>query len=258
VAFCMGGWLWQTFGAFGLYGLPIALMILQFVFVLWLQGHARRLPPVGKLQAAHQPEDLAWKQPIPPRRFLQMAWLASPFAYVAINTFGAVIPQLAQKFNLTDAQSGVFNSLWFYVRFAAFVLLWKWTGWHYRFRWLLTAMIGLVTGFATLLLAPQLWLVIVAQVIFGFSIGLIYYSSLFYSMDAGDDKGAHGGVHEAAIGLGIFGGPAVGAAALTYLPHQGNSGTIAVTTVLVAGLMGLLILRWKHQPKSRAVRRQNT
>jgi MFS family permease len=245
LAFCMGGWLWETFGKNGLYGFPIALMVVQFGIVIWLEGHAKKLPRVQVLQTHHEPERVALKQPVSPKRFLQMAWLASPFAYVAINTVGAVIPQLAQKFDLTPTQSGVFNSLWFYTRFAAFVLLWKWTGWHYRFRWLLAASIGLVVSFSMMLLVPQLWLVIVAQVIFGFAIGLIYYSSLFYSMDAGDEKGAHGGLHEAAIGLGIFAGPAVGALTLTYLPQHPNSGTIAVSALLTAGLAGLIALRLK-------------
>ncbi|HEU5124917.1 MAG TPA: MFS transporter [Verrucomicrobiae bacterium] len=245
VAFCIGGWLWETLGKNGFYLVPILLMVLQFLFVLWLQRKAAQLPPATTPHGKHEPEKRAWEQPVPPRRFLQMAWLASPFAYVAINTVGAVIPHLAHRFELTAAQSGVFNSLWFYVRFAAFILLWKWTGWHYRFRWLISSMIGLVLSFAVMLLARQLWIVIAAQVVFGFSIGLIYYSSLFYSMDAGDEKGAHGGLHEAAIGLGIFAGPALGAATLTFLPQYPNSGTLAVTGLLVIGLMGLILLRLK-------------
>lgn len=246
VAFCMGGWLWETFGRNGLFGIPIALMIVQFAFVLWLERQAARIPKVHVQELSHEPERTALEQPIPPKRFLQMAWLISPFAYVAINTVGAVIPQLAAKFDLTPAQSGVFNSLWFYVRFAAFILLWKWTGWHYRFRWMLAAAIGLLLSFSVMLLAPMLWVVVAAQVVFGFSIGLIYYSSLFYSMDAGDEKGAHGGLHEAAIGLGICAGPAAGAAALTFFPQSPNSGTFAVSGLLMIGLTALIVLRLRR------------
>ncbi len=245
LSFCMGGWLWETFGRNGLFGLPIALMLLQLGFVMWLEMQARQLPKVTVAQTRHQPERAAWEQPVSPKRFLQMAWLISPFAYVAINTVGAVIPQLAAKFNLTPAESGVFNSLWFYVRFVAFIVLWKWTGWHYRFRWLVGAAVALVAGFAAMLLTPMLWIVIAAQVVFGFGIGLIYYSSLFYSMDAGDEKGAHGGLHEAAIGMGIFAGPALGATALTVFPNTPNVGIVSVTGLLVMGLIGLIVLRLK-------------
>jgi hypothetical protein len=69
---------------------------------------------------------------------------------------------------------------------------------------------------------------------------LIYYSSLFYSMDAGDTKGVHGGIHEAAIGLGSFAGPAVGAASLAFLPQVANAGAWAVSGLLLCGLAGLL------------------
>ncbi len=248
LSFCLGGWLWEKLGKNGLYGLPIALMLVQFGTVLWLERWAKVFPASQKLSRSdspHQPERIALNQPVPPKRFLQMAWLASPFAYVAINTVGAVIPQLAHKFDLTAAQSGVFNSLWFYTRCVAFVVLWQWTGWHYRFRWLVAASVGLIVGFTAMLLAPQLWVVIAAQILFGFAIGLIYYSSLFYSMDAGDTKGEHGGLHEAAIGLGIFAGPAIGAAALTLFPQLPNVGTMAVTTLLFVGLFGLIALRLK-------------
>jgi len=77
---------------------------------------------------------------------------------------------------------------------------------------------------------------------FGSFAGLIYYSSLFYSMDLGDTKGEHGGIHEAAIGLGNFAGPAVGAASLYLLPQYHHSAAIAVSGLLLAGLGGLLAI----------------
>ena len=83
------------------------------------------------------------------------------------------------------------------------------------------------------------------QLVFGACLGLIYYSSLFYSMDAGETKGEHGGFHEAAIGAGLGGGPALGAAALFFFPGAAQSSTWAVAGMLVLGLAGLLALRWK-------------
>jgi len=85
---------------------------------------------------------------------------------------------------------------------------------------------------------------VLVQIVFGGAIGLIYYSSLFYSMDLGDTKGEHGGIHEAAIGLGNLAGPAVGAASLFFLPQYANSGTVAVSGLLLLGLGGLLAI-WR-------------
>jgi MFS family permease len=104
----------------------------------------------------------------------------------------------------------------------------------------------MVGAFAATLMAPNLAVLVVAQLVFGSAVGLIYYSSLFYSMDAGDTKGEHGGIHEAVIGLGNFAGPAVGAASLHFLPQYANSGVFAVSGLLVLGLGGLLVI-WRKR-----------
>jgi len=123
-------------------------------------------------------------------------------------------------------------------------VLWLWTDWHYRFRWLVAAFVMLIVSFAAILIVPNLVAVLAAQIVFGIAIGLIYYSSLFYSMDAGEAKGDHGGIHEAAIGVGNMVGPAVGAASLQFLPQYANSGAVAVSVLLLLGLGGLLGL-WR-------------
>jgi predicted MFS family arabinose efflux permease len=122
--------------------------------------------------------------------------------------------------------------------------LWFWIGWHYRFRWLVTAFAVLVVSFATILIVPSVAVLLLAQIFFGAATGLIYYSSLFYSMDASEIKSEHGGIHEAAIGVGNFVGPAVGAASLQFLPQYANSGAIAVSGLLLLGF-GALLTIWK-------------
>jgi predicted MFS family arabinose efflux permease len=105
---------------------------------------------------------------------------------------------------------------------------------------LLVAFLLLIITLATILLAKQLWLVVLAQIFFGLATGVIYYSSLFYAMDVGEASSEHGGLHEAFIGAGIFLGPATGAAALTFAPQAPNAFIWAVSALLVLGLGGLL------------------
>ena len=151
---------------------------------------------------------------------------------------------MAAQFHLSPMFAGFACSLWGFVRFGTFLALWLWTDWHYRFRWLVAAFALLIVSFASILTVPSLAVLIVAQIFFGGAIGLIYYSSLFYSMDAGDTKGEHGGIHEAAIGVGNCIGPAVGAVTLQFLPQYANSGAIAVSGLLLCGFGGLLGI-WK-------------
>jgi predicted MFS family arabinose efflux permease len=262
IAYFVGGSLYDRLGPTAVFWVPAGIFALQFTIAVWLGvkkgrgsgGEGERAGETSDFAKAStdrpalpgHPEERAFHQKIPPQRFLQMAWLANPFAYVAINTVIAVMPGIANKLALSPTRAGLFCSVWMFGRLATFILLWQWRGWHYRFRWLLSAFLLLIGSFMLLLLANQLWLVVLAQAFFGFAVGLIYYSSLFYSMDVGGEtQGEHGGLHEAAIGIGIFAGPAVGAAALKWLPAHSNNGVFAVSALLVCGLVGLIGLRLK-------------
>lgn len=226
--------------------LPLGIVLFQLALTFWMQRHATEIAreALNKPQTALPPEP---HRPTSPRAkvFLRMAWLSNPFAYIAINTLLAVMPGIAAKFHLSPMFAGFICSLWCFVRLGAFVALWRWTEWHYKFRWLATAFAFLILSFAAILMSPNLASLIVAQIFFGGAIGLIYYSSLFYSMDAGDTRGEHGGIHEAAIGLGNCLGPAIGAAALQWAPAQfHDSGAIAVSALLLCGFGGLVGI-WK-------------
>ena len=159
------------------------------------------------------------------------------------------MPGVASRLHLSTMFAGFCGSVWSFSRLAAFFGLWKWAGWHYRFRWLITSYVLLAGSFLAILLAPNLFVLIASQIVLGAAVGLIYYSSLFYSMDVGETKGEHGGIHEAVIGLGNCVGPAVGATALHFVPQSANSGAFAVTALLVAGLSGLLVI-WRMGKRS--------
>jgi predicted MFS family arabinose efflux permease len=246
VAFFIGGMLIEKLGYHSIFYIPMGIFIAQFALTRWLE----KMPPPAVMENhSAWPRDANHPGPARAKMFQQLAWLANPFAYIAINTLIAVLPGVAAKFQLTPMFAGFACSLWGFVRLAAFVALWRWPGWHYRFRWLVTAFSALVLSFAAILIVPSLVAVLVAQLFFGAAIGLIYYSSLFYSMAASDTKSEHGGIHEAAIGAGNCLGPAVGAASLQFLPQFASSGVIAVSVLLLCGLGGMAAV-WKRGIKN--------
>jgi MFS family permease len=177
------------------------------------------------------------------KRFLQMAWIANPFSYVAINTVIPLIPSLAEKLSLSTGMAGIVCSLWMFARLAAFAAFWRWTGWHYRFGWLAGSFLLLIACFFGLLMSPSIGLLLIAQVGFGLSIGLIYYSSLYYSMNVTENHGSNAGLHEAMIGVGLFIGPAVGCATLYLVPTAIGIGAWSVGGLLCVGFSGLVFLR---------------
>lgn len=244
IGFFIGGMLMQL-SFKNIFFVPLAVQAVQLALVFWLQNHATELARTAhdRPAAPAPPPDPNRPSPAKARAFLRMAWLANPFAYIAINTLIAVIPGIAASFHLTPKFAGFVCSLWYFARLGAFIALWMWPDWHYRFRWLLCAYLTLIVTFAAILTTPSLAVLIATQIFFGGAIGLIYYSSLFYSMDAGDTKGEHGGIHEAAIGLGNCLGPATGALALWLAPGSANIGAWSVSGLLTLGLGGLVWVR---------------
>src|SRR5205814_183823 len=104
-----------------------------------------------------------------------------------------LIPDVANRFHLSPAFAGFFCSIWFFARTLTFFALSLWSGWHYRFRYMALAYLGMIGAFAGTLLFNNLLLVIAVQILLGWCVGLIYYSSLYYSMHVGQTKGEHGG-----------------------------------------------------------------
>ena len=253
LAYFLGGSMIKAWSFRSLFLVPAAIFVLQLVIIALLE-RAKRLQP----QPAHhalpsalpdEEEGERSRSPVPPITFLRMAWLANPLAYLTIGTVVAVIPALANNLKLSVAWAGIICSIWQFVRAGSFVVLWQWKGWHYRFRWLVAAYVAMAASFVTILIAPSLAVIIVAQIFFGLGTGLIYYSSLYYSMHVGEARGDHGGVHEGMIGVGSCAGPAISAASLHLLPSHANSGAVAVAMVLFGGWGALMWLRYsKRRP----------
>jgi predicted MFS family arabinose efflux permease len=245
-----GGALVEKFGFKTVFYLPMTLLLTQLALTFWLEKHAQNIAEASKDEPAHAPPP----DPNRPSRakakvFLHMAWLSNPFAYIAINTFVPLLPGLAARFHLTPMLMGFACSLWTFVRLGTFITLWFWTGWHYRFRWLVSSFAVLIIVFLLILTAPNLVVLLAAQLFFGAAIGLIYYSSLFYSMDVGETKGEHGGIHEAVIGCGNCVGPGVGAVSLQFFPNVVHSGVFAVGGLLSLGFFALLTIQWRSRSR---------
>jgi MFS family permease len=246
LAYLVGGTLLDWLSMKSLFWLPLAMHLEQLALLAVLKWMPPELAPSRAALSEPSPQPAQSQGQVAsrnPRVFLRIAWAANPFAYVAINTVIAMMPDLAARLQLSLMWVGIFCSLWFFARLTAFVGLWLWPGWHYRFRWLLGAFCLVLVSFLLLLLVQNRAVIILAQIIFGLSVGLIYYSSLFYSMDVGETKGEHGGVHESAIGAGIFVGPAIGATALHFFPHHPASGPWAVSALLAAGAVLIVAIR---------------
>ena len=239
VGYFTAGILIEKLGTASLFWLPLGLMVVELAIVPFA---ARWLKKENDRQCHEEPLTPAVCE-ADTKRFLRMAWIANPFSYVAINTVIPLIPSIAEKLDLSTGMAGIVCSLWMFARLAAFAAFWRWTGWHYRFRWLAGSFLLLIVCFFGFLMAQSIGLLMAAQVGFGLSIGLIYYSSLYYSMNVTENQGSNAGLHEAMIGAGLFIGPACGAATLYLVPTAIGIGAWSVGGLLCAGFSGLLFVK---------------
>ncbi|NLD92071.1 MAG: MFS transporter [Fibrobacter sp.] len=237
IAYFVTGYLLETLGMKSIYWLPVLIHACQLGVILPLAVRARKKEKVRIIKVV----EITTKDHAPPlyaKRFLHMAWVANPFSYIAISTMLPLIPSISHKLGLSTTLAGITCSIWMFARLITFVTLWKWNGWHYRFRWLAGSFVTLAAGYTGMLLAENVMQLIAAQMLFGVSTGVIYYSSLYYSMHGSEEKGKHGGLHEAMIGCGLFTGPAFGAVCIFLVPSTQNSG-LPVSALLITGLCAI-------------------
>ena len=248
VAYFTAGILIENLGMASLFWIPLGITVAESAI---LPLASRYLKQENLLQN-HEKIQPAPVSPASAKRFLLMAWIANPFSYVAINTVIPLIPSIAENLGLSTGQAGILCSLWMFARLAAFILFWQWTGWHYRFRWLAGSFLLMIACFFGFLTAGTIRVLLTAQLGFGLSIGLIYYSSLYYSMNVEENQGANAGLHEAMIGAGLFAGPAIGAAALYLVPAAAGMGAWSVGGLLCLGFSGMLFVnRYRKESSSR-------
>jgi len=243
VAYFTAGIFIEQFGTLSLFWIPLGLTAIELALLPlaanWLKKEYTREYHEGHLSPEKSPADT--------RQFLRMAWIANPFSYVAINTVIPLIPSLAEKLSLSTSMAGIVCSVWMFARLAAFVTCWQWTAWHYRFGWLAGSFLLMIACFFGFLMAQSVGVLLAAQIGFGLSIGLIYYSSLYYSMNVAENHGSNAGFHEAMIGVGQFVGPGLGAITLYFVPAAIGIGAWSVGGLLCAGFSSMLIVRYSKR-----------
>jgi len=216
---------------------------------LWIRLHTRRahLPQTGRnaMDIPHRGNHVPRARK---RHLLYTAWLANAVGYLLCAAFIALAPFVGARLGLSVTSAIWLVSVYLITRGAGFVLFWRWEGWHYHAGWNVSAALLTPLCVAVIFVVPHVALVVPALMLFGLSHSLSYAGSLYYSVDCGEEKGAHSGLHEAIIGMGICAGPLAGAlgAALWRTPHAAEW-----TVLALAGLVTLGGLAWLHRPRMR-------
>ncbi len=217
----------------------------------WLAAQRNSTPShhSSAMEVAHE-----GRQVSPERKkvFLHTAWFANAAAYFLATSFLALAPQLGERFGLPASHAIWLACSLLFARGIAFVVFWSWSGWHYRMRWSHAALWLAPLCMIGIYFSGWIPLVVACFVCFGLASGLTYFTSIYYSLDYGESKGEHGGLHESILAYGILLGPLVGAiGARVFGGTVGAQWTLIVTCLLMTGVGAAVVSRPRENHGSR-------
>jgi hypothetical protein len=147
-------------------------------------------------------------------QLLRSARLLLPMGYVLVAAMSPILPYRLEQLGVEVTWKTPATATWMVVRVAAIALMWRAGFWHGRWGTLLLGALAMIGGFAVVVLAPRIEVMIGGFAVFGIGIGIIYYAALYYAMAVGRAAVDAGGMFEALIGIGYTIGPAAGLAGL--------------------------------------------
>ena len=170
-----------------------------------------------------------------------IAWLGNGLAFLMGAGFYALVPQMQERLKLPPSITIWLSCSFLLARGISFLLFWKWERWQYHMGWSQTALWLAPLFLAVAFFATKVWLIILCLVLMGFAVGLSYSGSLYYSMDYGENKGEHGGLHESILGIGIFVGPLIASIVSMRYGVMGAQWTL-VALAIAANAAGLALI----------------
>jgi hypothetical protein len=250
------GWyntIWATTGAIAFFASG-ALFALRPDAVLWAAAAChgatwlwlvwpRRGPAREGLSAMEIPHSGTAIPRARKQAFLFTAWASNALAYFLNVGFSALAPQLGERLSLAPSVMIWLASTTLIARAFAFAFFSRWEGWHYHPVWGRLAFGAQPALIALMFFSGSVPAIMAAAALFGACLALSYSGSIYYSLDIGEEKASHGGLHEAILGLGILGGPLVGAAGSGGAGRLGGELAIVGVALALTAAAFLLIAR---------------
>jgi MFS family permease len=130
-----------------------------------------------------------------------------PMSYLLIGAVSPLMPYRLHDLEVALSAETPVTATWMIVRVFAIALMWKLAFWHGRWGTLLLGGTTMTIGFAAIVFAPTLMVLLIGLSLLGAGQGVVYYAALYYAMSVGKAQVDAGGTHEGLIGLGYAMGP---------------------------------------------------
>jgi MFS family permease len=142
--------------------------------------------------------------------FVHLGLIANMTTYFMLGSYRALLPEYTDQVGITGKRYGFLAGVIYLGMLLSNLLLMRWRRWHYSLRFLFGAQALAAALLVSFALCNDFHALLLLALLIGFPAGVTYYSSIYYGLEQSASKGAHGGNHEAVIGLGLALGPWLG------------------------------------------------
>lgn len=162
-------------------------------------------------------------------------------SYTLMFVLGPYLPEVFDTLGYGVVAATLLAGVLYALRVVSFAWMGVWTGWHGKKLPLAIGAVALPAGALLILLPSAIMPVLIGEVVFGFTAGVIYTASLYYGMIEKNASVEAGGDHEAVIGVGFCLGPLLGMAGHKFSSTLGSAVagmTLGLSPMIVVGLVG--------------------
>lgn len=182
------------------------------------------------------------------RRLLSVFRGLLPMSYIVLSGIAPYMPFALDRVGVDTVAQPAVAATWMVSRFATFLLLERWHGWHGRMSPAVAAIVLLVVGVVVVLLAPviapdtpgldtlALAVLLSGLALVGVGCGVVYVAALYYALEVGAAEIDAGGAHEGLIGLGYVAGPALGLVSVAAASTTQAVGSEQMMMLLIGGV----------------------
>jgi len=137
------------------------------------------------------------------RTFWKMALFANLFSAGFISIIRRLFPDMAvEALHYSGLQWGFLVMVVALARTTVFIIMERYHGWIYRPKRFFLMQLLFPAGFLLILTAQSYWVFVLAFACIGSACGMVYFSSLYYSVHGAGSQAQQAGVHESVLGLG--------------------------------------------------------
>ncbi len=218
----------------------LAISVFIFLILLW------RTSVIGstiKSTTSFHTNSLSEEASIRSSLYTTLSRIAAFTTALSVGTIRYIFPRLGTQLGISPSFLGFLMLVFSFSQMLTFYILGIIHRWHYRILPLIFFQLVVLIGLVIVYMTCSFPLFFLAFIFIGIGMGMVISSSLFYSINALDQRGPRSAIHETIFGSGLFVGSLMGGVIAQKFSLRAPYLVVAV--IILAGIL-IQVLVKKH------------